>query len=50
MCSLAQVSCPPKLRVVAYPPTCWEGGAVEGLQRRLARARARLQCAGEHFE
>ncbi|KAL4418837.1 hypothetical protein ABPG77_001500 [Micractinium sp. CCAP 211/92] len=48
--SVEEVASPPKLRILAYPPTCWEGGEVEGLQRRLARARARLQCAGEHFE
>ena len=45
-----QVARPPKLRVAAYAPSRWEGTPIETLERRLARARCRLQCAGENFE
>lgn len=46
----AQVAPPPRLRVAPYQPSDWEGGPVETLARRLARARSRLQCAGANFE
>ena len=45
-----QVARPPKLRVAAYAPSRWEGTPIETLERRLGRARCRLQCAGENFE
>ena len=47
---MLQVAPPPRLRVASYPTLDWEGGPVETLARRRARARSRLQCAGANFE